>query len=92
MKSLRSRLGAIQKLQPPNIVKGCYVRQCLLVLIIVLDFFKCLRFHMHFISLYGALSLCARAQLISQRVDAGQLNVPPQQRPIILSLTRVMPN
>ena len=35
---------------------------------------------------------CARAQLISQHVDAGQLNVPPQQRPIILSLTRVMLN
>ena len=38
-------------------VPPCYVRQCSLVLIIVLDFFKCLGFHMHFISLYGALSL-----------------------------------
>ena len=36
--------------------------------------------------------MCARAQLISQCVDAGQLNVPPQQQPIILSLTRVTPN
>ena len=35
----------------------CYVRQCLLVLKIVLYFFKCLGFCMHFISLYGALSL-----------------------------------
>ena len=25
------------------------------------------------------LAMCARAQLISQRVDTGQLNVPPQQ-------------
>ena len=33
---------------------------------------------------------CARAQSISQHVDAGQLNVPPQQRPITLSLTKVM--
>ena len=30
----------------------------------------------------------ARAQLISQRVDAGQFNIPPQQQPITLSLTR----
>ena len=35
----------------------CYVRQCLPVLRIVLDFFKCLGFQMCFISLYGALSL-----------------------------------
>ena len=35
----------------------CYVRQCLLVLSIVLNFFKCLGFHMCYISLYGALSL-----------------------------------
>ena len=39
---------------PPGM---CYVRQCLLVLKIVLYFFKCLGFHMHFISLYGTLSL-----------------------------------
>ena len=38
------------------------------------------------------LEECARAQLISQCVDAGQLNVPLQQRPIRLSLTRVMLN
>ena len=31
----------------------------------------------------------ARAQLISQCVDATQLNVPPQQQPITLSLTKV---
>ena len=36
--------------------------------------------------------ICARAQLISQRVDARQLNVPPQQQPITLSLTRAMLN
>ena len=35
----------------------CYVRQCSLVLNIVLNFFKCLGFYMHYISLYGALSL-----------------------------------
>ena len=35
---------------------------------------------------------CARAQSISQHVDAGELNIPHQQGPIILSLTRVMPN
>ena len=35
----------------------CYVRQCSLVLYIVLNFVKCLGFYMHFISLYGALSL-----------------------------------
>ena len=35
----------------------CYVRQCSLMLSIVLNFFKCLGFHMHYISLYGALSL-----------------------------------
>ena len=35
----------------------CYVRWCLLVLKIVLYFYKCLGFCMHFISLYGALSL-----------------------------------
>ena len=35
-------------------------------------------------------SRCARAQSISQHVDAGQLNVPPQQQPITLSLTKVM--
>ena len=35
----------------------CYIRQCLLVLNIVLDFFKCLGFNMHYISLYGALNL-----------------------------------
>ena len=28
---------------------------------------------------YESLALCARAQLISQHVDAGQLNIPPQQ-------------
>ena len=38
-------------------VMYCYVRQCSLVLKIVLYFFKCLGFCMHFISLYGALSL-----------------------------------
>ena len=32
---------------------------------------------------------CARAQLISQHVDAGQLNILPQQQPITLSLTKV---
>ena len=32
---------------------------------------------------------CARAQSISQHADAGQLNIPPQQRPITLSLTKV---
>ena len=26
-------------------------------------------------------SLCARAQSISQRADAGQLNIPPSQQP-----------
>ena len=36
--------------------------------------------------------ICARAQLISQHVDAGQLNVSPQQQPITLSLTKVMLN
>ena len=36
---------------------ACYVRQCSLVLKIVLYFFKCLGFWMHFISLYDALSL-----------------------------------
>ena len=35
----------------------CYVRQWSLVLIIVLNFFKCLGFYMCYISLYGALSL-----------------------------------
>ena len=34
-----------------------YIRQCLLMLSIVLNFFKCLGFYMHYISLYGALSL-----------------------------------
>ena len=38
---------------------------------------------------YGGLPKCARAQLISQHVDAGQLNIPPQQQPITLSLTKV---
>ena len=35
----------------------CYVRQCMSVFYIVLDFFKCLGFNMCYISLYGALSL-----------------------------------
>ena len=35
---------------------------------------------------------CARAQSISQHADAGQLNIPPQEQPIILSLTRVTRN
>ena len=35
----------------------CYVRQCSLMLSIVLNFFKCLGFYMCYISLYGALSL-----------------------------------
>ena len=35
----------------------CYVRQCSPVLKIVLYFFMSLGFHMHFISLYGVLSL-----------------------------------
>ena len=34
-----------------------YVRQCMVLLYIVLDFFKFLGFNMHYISLYGALSL-----------------------------------
>ena len=34
--------------------------------------------------------MCARAQSISQNVDTGQLNIPPQQWPITLSLTKVM--
>ena len=38
----------------------------------------------------AAINFCARAQSISQCVDAGQLNVPPQQQPITLSLTKVM--
>ena len=43
---------------PHNLqTKLCYVRQCSLVLKIVLDFFKCLGFRMHFISLYDALNL-----------------------------------
>ena len=44
----------------------CYVRQCSLVLKIVLDFFKCLGFWMHFISLYSALSLhnCSSSGLL----------------------------
>ena len=37
-------------------------------------------------------AMCARAQSISQHVDAGQLNVPPQQQPITLSLTKVTPD
>ena len=39
-----------------TVMHSCYVRQCLLVLKIVLYFFKCLGFHMLFISLYDALS------------------------------------
>ena len=35
----------------------CYVRQCSLVINIVIDFFICLGFHMCYISLYGVLSL-----------------------------------
>ena len=35
---------------------------------------------------------CARAQSINQCVDAGQLNIPPQQQPITLSLTKVTLN
>ena len=35
----------------------CYVRQCSLMLSIVLNFFKCLGFYMCYISLYGALCL-----------------------------------
>ena len=35
----------------------CYVRQCSLVLSIVFNFFKCLGFYMHYISLYSTLSL-----------------------------------
>ena len=35
----------------------CYVRQCWLVLSIVLNFFKCLGFYMCYISLYDALNL-----------------------------------
>ena len=44
----------------------CYVRQCLLVLKIVLSFFKCLGFRMHFISLCVALSLhnCSSSGLL----------------------------
>ena len=38
----------------------------------------------------GLCATCARAQSISQCVDAGQLNVPPWQQPITLSLTKVM--
>ena len=33
----------------------------------------------NFLAILKPLEECARAQLISQRVDAGQLNVPPQQ-------------
>ena len=40
-----------------NALHMCYVRQCSLVLKIVLDFFKCLGFHMHFNFLYDTLSL-----------------------------------
>ena len=49
-----------------NMPYNCYVRQCLLVLKIVLYFFKCLGFCMHFISLYGALSLhnCSSSGLL----------------------------
>ena len=36
------------------------------------------------------LEECARAQLISQCVDTGQLNIPTLQQPITLSLTKVM--
>ena len=43
-----------------------------------------------FIDLGQQVYICARAQSIRQRVDAGQLNVPPQQWPITLSLTKVM--
>ena len=41
---------------------------------------------------YLQMHKCARAQLISQHVDAGQLNVSLQQQPITLSLTKVMLN
>ena len=47
-------INIIKYIQDPA---HCYVRQCLLVLKFALDFFKCLGFQMHFISLYGALSL-----------------------------------
>ena len=40
-----------------NSLTLCYVMQCLLVFSIVLNFFKCLGFHMCYMSLYGALSL-----------------------------------
>ena len=36
------------------------------------------------------LEECARALPTSQCVDGGQLNIPPQQQPIILSLSKVM--
>ena len=44
----------------------CYVRQCSLVLKIVLYFFNCLGLNTHFISLYGALSLhnCSSSGLL----------------------------
>ena len=34
-----------------------------------------------------SIYLCARAQSTGQHVDAGQINIPPQQQPITLSLT-----
>ena len=50
----------------PNLGNYCYVRQCSLMLKIVLYFFKCLGFHMQFISLYVALSLhnCSSSGLL----------------------------
>ena len=39
-----------------------------------------------------AIGGVCQSTLISQHVDAGQLNIPLQQQPIRLSLTRVMLN
>ena len=52
-----SDLKTLCKKIEPFIVYYCYVRQCMLLFYIVLYFFKCLGFNIHFISLYGALSL-----------------------------------
>ena len=59
---------------------------------IILLFFSQINCLPFLIKPYMGFGYCARAQLISQHVDAGELNILPQQWPIILSLTKVMLN
>ena len=68
-----------------------YIYVCMYVICVDICIHIHMTAYMHaYIHTYKQMYMCARAQLISQHVDARQLNILTSQQPITLSLTKVM--